>query len=93
MKVSRALVGRVVEIQWMDPGTFNVDLDKLPLGRAALATWLEWGRLQDVTDGVLLVAHSVGTSAGDKDPDEVHCSAIHEALVEKLTAMSPDKES
>lgn len=98
MKISRTVIGKVVEMQWMDPGTFTCRLDKMPVGRAALATWLERGVVQDITsipdtkDDVVILVHSLGTDALSTAPDEVHVSAIHSALIERMVVYTPTPE-
>lgn len=89
MKVPRTLIGKRVELQWMDPGSFKGRLP-MPLGRAALATWLEHGVVHDVTDGVVILAHSFGRDAQATEVDEIHVSAIPEVLIEKLIVYNPE---
>lgn len=90
MKVSKSLLGRYVEIQWMDPNYNRADVDTLLKGRGALATWKERGVVYDITDGVVLIAHSESTNAGNKEPDEIARTAIHEALIESITVYQPE---
>jgi hypothetical protein len=85
VNVPRRLIGKVVSIQWCDPNNARGPIETLKKGRAALATWQEFGTLIDVTDGVVLVAHSFATEPGGDKPDEVQRTAIHEALIEKVT--------
>jgi len=84
VNVPRRLIGKVVSIQWCDPNNARGPVETLKKGRAALATWVEFGTLIDVTDGVVLVAHSFATEPGGEKPDEVQRTAIHEALIEKV---------
>jgi|SRR6476661_8487436 len=84
INVPRRLIGKVVSIQWCDPNNARGPVETLKKGRAALATWVEFGTLIDVTDGVVLVAHSFATEPGGEKPDEVQRTAIHEALIEKV---------
>lgn len=89
MNVARRLIGKVVAIQWCDPNNARGPIETLKKGRAALATWVEYGTLHDVTDGVVLIAHSYATEPGGEKPDEVQRTAIHEALIEKVTVYEP----
>jgi hypothetical protein len=85
MNVPRRLIGKVVSIQWCDPNNARGPIETLKRGRAALATWTEFGTLHDVTDGVVLIVHSYATEPGGERPDECQRTAIHEALIEKVT--------
>ena len=87
MNVPRRLIGKVVEVLWMDPNAGSGPLDRIRTGRIALATWREVGILHDVTDNVVLIAHSYAAPPGKpiSEPDEVQLSAVHEALIEKVT--------
>lgn len=73
----------------MDPGSYKSRLRDMPKGRDALATWREYGLVQDITDGVVIIAHSIGRDAQATTDDEIHCSAVPEALIEKLTVYQP----
>lgn len=92
MNVPRRLIGQVVEIQWKDPGANRSMLHSLKKGRQALATWKEYGVVFDVTDGVVIIGHSLGAEAGvDVDkPDEIYSSAVPEDLIEKIVVFKPE---
>lgn len=92
MKIGRQYLGKVVEIQWCDPNFDRVDVnDSMLKGRAALATWKEYGVVHDVTDGVVLIVHSAASMPGRApgETDEVGRTAVHEALIEKVTVYAP----
>lgn len=93
MNVPRRLIGKVVSIQWCDPNNARGPIETLKKGRDALATWLEFGTLHDVTDGVVIVAHSYATEPGGDRPDEIQCTAIHEALIEKVTVFMEEPQT
>lgn len=98
MKVSKNVIGKVVEVTWMDPNWDRVvTLAEMKKGREALATWKEYGVAYDLTDGVLLIAHSLASQAGKPHPpghtDEVCRSAIPEVLIESLVVYEPVKET
>lgn len=86
MKVPRHLIGKPVELVWVDPmsGPRRVDLATMRRGRGALASWREYGRILDVSEGVVALAHALGTSPGDSEPDEVSPSWIAEDLITEL---------
>ena len=84
MNVPRKLIGRFVEITWMDPNNARGPIDTLKKGREALATWKEYGVVHDVTDNVVLIAHSYATQPAEDKPDELQRTAIHEALIEAI---------
>ena len=98
MKVGRHLLGRVVEIRWMDPNSARGPLSTLLKGRQALATWREYGVIHDITDGVVLIAHSYAAEASQEEPNEIERTAIPEVLIEKITLYeekvegSPERE-
>lgn len=100
MRLSRNLIGKVVEIEWMDPTTCKFkshtpeDKSSLPKGRAALATWTEYGLLDDVTDGVVRLLQSIGTDAVvEKERVEDYTALfVPEALIEKVTVLIPSVE-
>ena len=86
MNVPRRLIGKLVEIQWMDPNSARGPLATMVKGRAALASWREYGVIHDVTDGVVLIVHSYASQPGEplERPDEGERTAIHEALIERV---------
>ena len=88
MNVPRRLIGKTVEITWCDPNYKREDIVELKRGRSALVTWREYGQIYDVTDGVVLIAHS---TAGDP-VDEIARTAVPEALIETLTVLEPVRE-
>ena len=95
MRVPRQLLGKFVEITWRDPtGMTRQVLDKAPKGRAALATWREYGVIDDITDGVVRIVHSAGSDpqTAPETTDEICYSAIDEALVERVRVFEPIKE-
>ncbi len=66
MRVPRGLVGREVKIIWLDPtgwkgeSAFPSDHRDLPKGRAGLARWVSYGRIEDLTDGVIRLTKCIG---------------------------------
>jgi hypothetical protein len=93
MKISRRYLGKVVEIRWKDPNFKQVDIGQVRKGRAALATLVEYGVVHDITDGVVLIAHSAASGEGDPTvtADEIARTAIAESLIEKITLFGPVK--
>jgi hypothetical protein len=85
MRVPRSIVGKVVEIIWRDPGTDRKPLRDALKGSAALASWKEYGLVDDLTDGVVRVIHSAGYDPGETEIDEISYTVVPEALVEKVT--------
>lgn len=104
MKVPKSYIGKLVEIQWADPNDDRMALHKLTRGRLALATWREYGLVYDISDGVVMIAHSIGYEAGRpllltappeeamKGLDELDRTAVQEDLIEKITVFVPVKE-
>lgn len=89
MKVNRRLLGKVVEIEWMDPCCARVPTAHALTGRAALATWREFGVVDDITDGVVVIVHSAGREPGASATDEVQRTVLPEVLIEKITVYRP----
>ena len=89
MNIPRRLIGKVVEITWCDPNYKREELVELKRGRSALVTWHEYGTIYDVTDGVVLIAHS---TSGDPI-DEIARTAVPEVLIESLTVLEPIREN
>lgn len=91
MNVPKRLVGSLVEIHWKDPNSARGPVAHAKKGREALATWKEVGWVHDITDGVVLLAHSYAASPGDSidHPDEMERTAIHEDFIERITIYVP----
>lgn len=92
MKVSRGLLGKVVVLVWRDPGFCHFKshaqdgLADVPKGMIALATQEEVGIIEDITEGVVRLRHTMGTDpehVQDKSVDRT-CTWVHEALVERI---------
>ncbi len=97
MKVGKQYLGKDVVVTWRDPGSTRVKshppgLTDLPKGVSALATWVERGLLDDLTDGVLRIRHSDGSEPGATTPDEFEMTWVPEALVERIVVMKVDYE-
>ncbi len=93
MRIPKRLLGKSVEITWLDPKWDRVSGGNVPKGRAALATWHEYGIIDDVTEGVVRLVHSAGAEGSRTltvDSDYV-CTWIPEALIEKVISMSAMK--
>ena len=95
MKITKALIGKYVELQWMDPCFNRVHIENSPVGRAALATWVERGVIVDITDGIIKIEHSKAAHAGKAvvEADEHAYTAVPEALIESLVILEPLKEA
>jgi len=53
----RPFIGKIVAVRWRDP-TEDRQLIKLaPKGKDGLATWIEWGLVDDVTEDVVRIRH------------------------------------
>jgi hypothetical protein len=98
MKIPRKLIGRYVEITWMDPTSQRKHIHESPVGRATLGTWKERGVIVDITetDGVTVVKieHSVSCGPGDtfEKADEHYYSPIPEPLIESCATYTRDPE-
>ena len=90
MNLSKRLIGRMIEITWADPNTGRDPIETLKRGRAALATWKEYGMLHDLTDGVAILAHSYAMSPGGNEPDEIQYTAVAESLIENVRVFAEE---
>jgi len=95
MNIPKRLLGRYVEIQWMDPCFQRTEHHKMLKGRAACATWLERGVIKDITDNIVLIFHSVARNPGEvsTEDDEMCYTPIHEALIEKIRVFGEPVET
>ena len=92
MKITKAHVGRVCEVVWRDPCSAHVkshqrDFSDVPRGTAVLATQRERGVIDDVTDGVVRIVHTVGTdSPVVPDPTtDLYVTWVPDSLIESIT--------
>ena len=88
MRIAKHYLGQIVELKWIDPTTNRVAVSKLPKGHAVLASWTEYGKVFDITDGVVIIAHSIGVEPMDTD-DEVCYTSIPEDVIESITILTP----
>jgi hypothetical protein len=101
VKVSKSYLGKVVSVQWKDPrwdrvSSTDKDRSDVPRGRAALATWREYGVIDDITEGVVRIVHSAGEegsrSMKDIGGDDFVDSWVPEELIESVTVYEPMRE-
>ena len=84
-------IGKIVAIRWKDPSELIRNIDTAPKGRAGLATWVEWGLVDDVTEDVLRFRHGEVISAQQADPDEANFGYIHTVLIDSMVQLRPWK--
>lgn len=91
MKVGRQFLGKYVELTWKDPvGMTRKGLDcPENKGWAALATWVERGLIDDMTDGVIRVRHGDSFYPGKDTPDEAAFTHVPESLIQKIVVFEP----
>lgn len=79
----------------MDPCFQRAGVKEMLKGRAACATWKEYGVIRDITDQIVLIMHSDGWDAGGKEvePDEYCYTPVHEALIEKIVVLGEPVET
>ena len=93
MRIARQLIGREVKLTWLDPvSSERVDIEKALKGKAALASWVERGIIDDITEGVVRFRQSEATLAGQTNPDEAIFGWVPEDLIIACTVMVPEKE-
>jgi len=96
VRIPKSYIGQRVELVWRDPCHNRVDTPAgdrslIPRGYAALATWTEYGILEDITDGVVVICHSIGEdpSHSSERRDALFYTWTHEMLVTKVTILDP----
>ena len=82
-----------VRITWLDPCSDRIMLDKVPVGRGALAKWIERGVIDDVTDGVVRFIQSYAFSPGHEEADEAIIGWITEDSIEKIEILTVEREN
>lgn len=91
MKIGSKYLGKEVRITWRDPvSSERLDIAKARKGRAALASWVERGIIDDITDGVVRFIQSEAISPGDTVADEAVFGWVPEELIEKCEIMVPE---
>ena len=89
MKIPKSYAGKEVRVTWHDPAGKRVDWHEVKVGRAALAKWIERGKVHDVSEGVLTIVQSEAWSAGETEPDEGLFGWIPEELIDACEIMEP----
>ena len=96
MKLSRSLLGKVVRITWKDPREARVKSrypgthQDIVRGRASLATWTEYGIVEDITEGVLHLQQGLAVDP-PLETDQAHeitLSVVPEELIESVVVLS-----
>lgn len=92
MKIGRQYLGKMVEFTWKDPNNRRVKKALALRGLAALATWKERGVIDDLTDGVVRIAHSEAAGPNrPNEPDEMVYSWVPEGLITEITVYVAEK--
>jgi len=94
--VPKRLIGKHVEVYWMDPCFQRAGAKEMLKGRRACATWREYGVIRDITDSIVLIMHSDGWDAGrsgEGDMDEFCYTPVHEALIERIKVFGDPVET
>ena len=100
MKLSKSLLGKVVRITWKDPREARIKSrypgthQDIVRGRASLATWTEYGIVEDMTEGVLHLQQGVATDPpGESDQEhEIVYSVVPEELIELVVVLIETQE-
>lgn len=87
MKITKHHIGKEVRITWLDPCSERRNLEHAPVGKKALAKWIERGVIDDVTDGVVRFVQSQAFSPGADYPDEGIIGWVPEDLIESCEIM------
>jgi len=93
VRISKSLIGKVVEVRWIDPREQHHDTDRPPFaGKEALAKWIEWGVVHDITDGVLRLMYSTTWVPEDHKPDGFHFTWIPASLIVDIRVLGDASE-
>lgn len=93
MRVPKSYIGKVAAITWVDPiGGDRYAIEKAPKGLKALATWTEFGRIDNIEEEVVRIRHSEGFDPGEDKAGEGMYGYVHEALITEIVIMEPTKE-
>lgn len=82
-------IGDVVKVTWRDPVAppTRFSIVDAPKGRDAMARWVEYGKVDDVTDGVLRLRYSEGFDPKKSEPDEAFYCFIDCSLIEDICVL------
>jgi hypothetical protein len=91
MKLPRHLIGKEIRVTWHDPISSVERLAPIeaPKGLAALATWVERGVVDDVTEGVVRFRMSECFEGGNVT--EATYGFVPEDLIDSYEIMVPEK--
>ena len=100
MKLNKSLIGKEVRITWKDPRSVRLrsrfpDTHRDILrGRQSLATWVERGLVEDITDGVLHLQQGMAIDPpGESDQEhEIVYSVVPEELIELIVVLTETQE-
>ena len=81
-------IGHCVAITWKDPCELKQQMISAFRGRAGLATWIEWGIVDDVSEDVLRFKHGEVVCPGQVEPDEADYGYIPVCLIDTIIVMS-----
>lgn len=92
MKAGRHYLGRMCRITWQDPVSENdrVVVSKAMKGNSALAKWIEYGVIDDLTDGVVRFRHSESFDPGDDEVHEALFGWVQEVLITEILILVPE---
>lgn len=93
MRVAQRLIGKDVVVTWRDPCQFDTEGKErfdATKGVAGLPRWREWGVLDNVTDGVVRIVHSV--CSGEETQPRWSGTLVPEDLIEKIIVLVPQGE-
>lgn len=93
MKVTRAYLGRVCRITWEDPVSENdrIAVTEAAKGKKALAKWVEYGLIDDITEGVVRFRHSESYDPGEGEVHEALFGWVVEDLITEITPLIPEQ--
>jgi len=92
VKVSKSYIGKEVRLTWVDPTHFRFRAPEFPpVGKAALAQQVEYGVIDDITDSVIRISHTMTTYPGETVTAGTNYTYTLEDLVTALVVLEPVK--
>ena len=87
----RPFIGKIVAVRWRDLTDDREMIKVAAKGKDGLATWVEWGLVDDVTDEVMRFRHGEALSPLDERPDEATFGYIHVILIDSIVQLVPKR--
>ncbi len=88
----KKFLGKRVQLVWLDPRECRSDINTALKGQKALAKWVEYGVLDDLTEGVARLRHGEGYSPTEtgvmpEKPDEAMFGYVQAILITDIAEL------